>query len=307
MKMESKLLSMKEAVERYVLNSSSVAMSTYMEQLIVYAAAHEIIRQRRKNLTLIGPISDLLFDQLIGAGCVSEVKAAWVGNVMMGSAYQFRRAVEEGVPNKIKMTDYSNLTMALALHAAALGVPFLPTRSTLGSDILDGNRYLKEFESPVSDDKLVAVEALVPDVAILPVQRCDEMGNAHVWGSLGISIDAAKASKIVILIAEEIVSAEIINSDPGRTLIQGFQVNAVVHEPWACHPSPVQGYYNRDDDYFSEYHSETKSRDGYEKWLDKWVYGVENREHYLSLLGDERIDNLKIKTPAPSVPVDYGI
>lgn len=305
--MESKLLSMKEAVERYVLNSSSVAMSTYMEQLIVYAAAHEIIRQRRKNLTLIGPISDLLFDQLIGAGCVSEVKAAWVGNVMMGSAYQFRRAVEEGVPNKIKMTDYSNLTMALALHAAALGVPFLPTRSTLGSDILDGNRYLKEFESPVSDDKLVAVEALVPDVAILPVQRCDEMGNAHVWGSLGISIDAAKASKIVILIAEEIVSAEIINSDPGRTLIQGFQVNAVVHEPWACHPSPVQGYYNRDDDYFSEYHSETKSRDGYEKWLDKWVYGVENREHYLSLLGDERIDNLKIKTPAPSVPVDYGI
>lgn len=307
MKMESKLRSMKEAVERYVLNGSAVAMSTFMEQMIVYAAAHEIIRQRRKDLTLIGPISDLLFDQLIGAGCVSEVKAAWVGNVMMGSAYQFRRAVEEGVPNKINMIDYSNLTMALALHAAALGVPFLPTRSTLGSDILDGNPNLKEFESPVSDDKLVAVEALVPDVAILPVQRCDEMGNAHVWGSLGISIDAAKASKIVILIAEEIVSTEIINSDPGRTLIQGFQVKAVVHEPWACHPSPVQGYYNRDDDYFAEYHSETKSRDGYEKWLDKWVYGVDDREHYLSLLGDERINNLKIKTPAPSVPVDYGI
>ena len=305
--MESKLLSLKEAVERYVLNSSSVAMSTFMEQMIVYAAAHEIIRQRRKNLTLIGPISDLLFDQLIGAGCVSEVKAAWVGNVMMGSAYQFRRAVEEGVPNKIKMTDYSNLTMALALHAAALWVPFLPTRSTLGSDILDGNPYLREFKSPVSEDKLVAVEALVPDVAILPVQRCDKMGNAHVWGSLGISIDAAKASKIVILIAEEIVSAEIINSDPGRTLIQGFQVNAVVHEPWACHPSPVQGYYNRDDDYFAEYHSETKSRDGYEKWLDKWVYGVDDREHYMSLLGDRRIDNLKIKTPAPSAPADFGM
>ena len=133
------------------------------------------------------------------------------------------------------------------------------------------------------------------------------MGNAHVWGSLGISIDAAKASKIVILIAEEIVSAEIITSDPGRTLIQGFQVNAVVHEPWACHPSPVQGYYNRDDDYFAEYHSETKSRDGFEKWLDKWVYGVDDREHYMSLLGDERIDNLKIKTPAPSAAVDYGI
>ncbi len=303
----SKLISMNEAIERYVLNGSSVAMSTFMEQMIIYSAAHEIIRQRRKNLTLIGPISDLLFDQMIGAGCVSEVKAAWVGNVMMGSAYQFRRAVEEAVPNKIKMTDYSNLTMALALHAGALGVPFLPTLSTLGSDLLKENESLKEFDSPVSDEKLVAVEAIIPDVAILPVQRCDETGNAHLWGSLGVSIDAAKASKIVILVAEEIVPPELISSDPGRTLIQGFQVSAVVHEPWACHPSPMQGYYNRDDSYFSEYHKETKTRDDFENWLGKWVYGVENREHYMSLLGEEKIKSLKIKKSALSVPVDYGI
>ncbi len=303
----SKLIPMKEAVERYVLNGSSIAMSTFMEQMIIYSAAHEIIRQRRKNLTLIGPISDLLFDQMIGAGCVSEVKAAWVGNVMMGSAYQFRRAVEEAVPNKIKMTDYSNLTMALALHAGALGVPFLPTLSTLGSDLLEENESLIEFNSPISDEKLVAVEALRPDVAILPVQRCDKMGNAHLWGSLGISIDAAKASKTVILVAEEIVSPELISSDPGRTLIQGFQVNAVVYEPWACHPSPMQGYYNRDDDYFAEYHQETKARGDFESWLDKWVYGVEDREHYMSLLGEEKIKNLRIKKSALSVPVDYGI
>ena len=303
----SKLISMKEAVERYVLNGSSVAMSTFMEQMIIYSAAHEIIRQRRKDLTLIGPISDLLFDQMIGAGCVAEVKAAWVGNVMMGSAYQFRRAIEEAVPNKIRMTDYSNLTMALALHAGALGVPFLPTLSTLGSDLLEKNESLKEFNSPVSDEKLVAVEALIPDVAILPVQRCDEMGNAHLWGSLGISIDAAKASKSVILVVQEIVSPELISSDPGRTLIQGFQVSAVVHEPWACHPSPMQGYYNRDDDYFAEYHKETKTRNDFEKWLNKWVYGVEDREHYMSLLGEEKIESLGIKKSALSAPVDYGI
>ena len=303
----SKLISMNEAVERYVLNGTSITMSTFMEQMIIYSAAHEIIRQRRKNLTLIGPISDLLFDQMIGAGCVSEVKAAWVGNVMMGSAYQFRRAIEEAVPNKIKMTDYSNLTMALALHAGALGVPFLPTLSTLGSDLLEQNDSLKEFNSPISDEKLVAVEALIPDVALLPVQRCDEMGNAHVWGSLGISIDAAKASKSVILVAEEIVSPALISSDPGRTLIQGFQVSAVVHEPWACHPSPMQGYYNRDDDYFAEYHKETKSREDFEKWLNQWVYGVENREHYMLLLGEEKIGSLRIKKSALSAPVDYGI
>jgi len=302
-----KIMSMKEAIESHVPDGSSVAMSTFMEQLIVYAAAHEIIRQGKKNLTLIGPISDILFDQVIGAGCVSEVKAAWVGNVMMGSAYQFRRAVEEGIPNSIKVIDYSNLTMALALHAAALGVPFLPTHSTLGSDILNENPYLSEFESPVSDDKLVAVEALSPDLAIIPVQRCDESGNAHLWGSLGVSIDAAKAAKNVILIAEEVVSAEIINSDPGRTLIQGFQVDAVVHEPMACHPSPVQGYYNRDDEYFKEYHSETKSRSAFEVWLQKWVYGVYDRTGYLNLLGDEREESLKIKNPAPTAPADYGI
>ena len=150
--MAGKIMSMKEAIENHIPDGSSVAMSTFMEQLIVFAAAHEIIRQGKKNLTLIGPISDLLFDQIIGAGCVSEVKAAWVGNVMMGSAYQFRRAVEEKIPNAIKVIDYSNLTMALALHAAALGVPFLPTHSTLGSDILKENPHLTEFDSPVSAD-----------------------------------------------------------------------------------------------------------------------------------------------------------
>lgn len=307
MKVTGKIMSMKEAIEKYVPDGSSVAMSTFMEQLIVFAAAHELIRQRKKNLTLIGPISDILFDQVIGAGCVSEVKAAWVGNVMMGSAYQFRRAVEEGIPNAINLIDYSNLTMALALHAAALGVPFLPTHSTLGSDILKENPYLTEFVSPVSDDKLVAVEALSPDVAIIPVQRCDEFGNAHIWGSLGISIDAAKAAKCVILIAEEVVSSEIINSDPGRTLIQGFQVDAVVHEPMACHPSPVQGKYNRDDEYFKEYHSETKSRTEFENWLRKWVYGVDDRTGYMKILGNERTKNLKIKNSAPTAPADFGI
>ena len=305
--MTGKTMSMKEAIEKHVPDGSSVAMSTFMEQLIVYAAAHEIIRQRKKNLTLIGPISDILFDQIIGAGCVSEVKAAWVGNVMMGSAYQFRRAVEEGMPNAINVIDYSNLTMALALHAAALGVPFLPTHSTLGSDILKENPHLEQFDSPVSDDKLVAVEALSPGVAIIPVQRCDESGNAHVWGSLGVSIDAAKAAKSVILIAEEVVSSEIISSDPGRTLIQGFQVDAVVHEPMACHPSPVQGYYNRDDEYFKEYHSESKSRTEFEDWLQKWVYGVNDRTGYLKLLGDERIEGLKIVKSAPTVPADFGM
>ncbi|MBI3405849.1 MAG: CoA transferase subunit A, partial [Acidobacteria bacterium] len=234
---ESKLVSMRDAIAQHVPDGCSVLLGAQLEQMIPFAAGHEIIRQGRRNLTLIGPISDILFDQMIGAGCVSRVMAAWVGNVSAGLGYCFRRAMEQGIPQKIEMVDHSNFTVALALHAAALGVPFLPSYTALGSDILKGNSHLCEFPSPISDEKLVAVEALHPDVAILYVQRCDENGNAHLWGNFGVAVDAVRAAKKVIIVAEEIVAPEVISSDPNRTLIPGFLVSAVVHEPWGAHPS----------------------------------------------------------------------
>ncbi len=302
----SKLVSMPEAIAQHVPQGCSVLLGAQMEQMIPFAAGHEIIRQGIRDLTLVGPISDILFDQLIGAGCVARVMAAWVGNVSAGLGYCFRRAVEQGVPRRIEIVDYSNFTVALALHAAALGVPFLPTISTLGSGILAGNANLCEFDSPVSDEKLVAVRALAPDVAILHVQRADEQGNAHLWGSLGVAVDGARAAKKVLLVAEEIVAPEVIASDPNRTLIPGFLVAAVVHEPWGAYPSPVQGAYGRDHAFFEQYHEQSRALADFSRWLDRWVLGVRDRRGYMDLVGACRSEALNVRQHALSAAADFG-
>lgn len=297
---------MPQAIAEHVPSGSMVLLGAQLEQMIPFAAGQEIIRQGRRDLTLVGPISDILFDQMIGAGCVARVMAAWVGNVSAGIAYCFRRAVEQGVPRAIATVDYTNLTLALALHAGAMGVPFMPTYSALGSDLLKRNGNLREFSSPVNEERLVAVRALRPDVAIVQVQRADEHGNAHLWGNLGVAIDGARASRKVILVAEEIVSPDVISSDPNRTLIPGFMVTAVVHEPWGAHPSPVQGYYGRDHAFFHEYHEQTREREGFEKWLARWVTKLPSRAAYIEQVGRDRTEGLMVQQPAFSAPANFG-
>jgi glutaconate CoA-transferase subunit A len=303
---ESKLMTMRDAIARHVPSGSVVLLGAQLEQMIPFAAGHELIRQGRRDLTVVGPISDILFDQMIGAGCVSRVMAAWVGNVSAGVGYCFRRAVEQAVPRKIEVVDYSNFTMALALHAAALGVPFLPTYATLGSDLLKKNGNLREFSSPVSEEKLVAVRALRPDVAILHVQRADAQGNAHIWGSLGVAVDGARAARKIIIVAEEIVEPSVISSDPNRTLVPGFLVEAVVHEPGGAHPSPVQGYYGRDHSFFAKYHEQTRRAEDFEDWLAQWVMRVSDRSEYLKQVGAAQMQNLGVKDHAYTVPADFG-
>ncbi|MGB8441243.1 MAG: CoA-transferase [Candidatus Acidiferrales bacterium] len=303
---ESKVMSMRDAVARHVPSGSMVLLGAQLEQMIPFAAGHELIRQSRRDLTLVGPISDILFDQMIGTGCVSRVMAAWIGNVSAGVGYCFRRAVERSVPRRLEVVDYSNFTMAMALHAGALGVPFLPTYATLGSDLLKKNGNLREFSSPVSEEKLVAVRALRPDVAILHVQRADAQGNAHIWGSLGVAADGARAARKIIVVAEEIVEPGVVASDPNRTLVPGFLVAAVVHEPGGAHPSPVQGYYGRDHAYFSQYHEQTRRLEDFEDWLAHWIVQVSDRQQYRKLLGAERLESLAVQEHAFSAPADFG-
>jgi glutaconate CoA-transferase subunit A len=302
----SKIVSMQEAISRHVPSGAMLLMGAQMEQMIPFSAGQEIIRQGRRDITLVGPISDILFDQMIGAGCVSRVMAAWVGNVSAGVAYCLRRAVEENIPRRVEMVDYSNFTVALALHAGALGVPFMPTYSTLGSDLLAKNGNLREFASPVNEDKLVAVRALRPDVTILHVQRCDEFGNAHIWGNLGVAVDGARAARKVIIIAEEIVAPEVIASDPNRTLVPGFLVAAVVQDPWGAHPSPVQGYYGRDHAFFTQYHEQSRKLADFEHWLQRWVLQAPDRREYMDQIGACRSEALGVKEHAYSAPADFG-
>jgi glutaconate CoA-transferase, subunit A len=320
----SKLVKMREAIAELIPNGASVALGLQMEHMIPFAAGHEIIRQKKRGLTLIGPISDILFDQMIAAGRVERVIAAWVGNVMMGSAYNFRRAVEQ---RELKVVNLTNFTVALALQAAAMGVPFLPTRTALGSDVARDNDFFAQIDSPFEDAqfgesstrpggrerpplgeqvKLHAVRALTPDVAIVHLQRADREGNAHCWGNFGVMIEAVRAARRVIIVAEEVVGAEVIASDPNRTVIPGFLVNAVVECRYGAHPSPVQGCYKRDNAFFRQYHEQTKSKADSEAWLRHWVHSVADRKAYMNQLGGCRVEELGVKQQAYAAPTDFG-
>lgn len=299
-------MSMRDAVARFIPDGASICMGTALEALIPFAAGHELIRQGRRDLTLIGPISDILFDQLIGAGCVRRVIAAWVGNVSAGLGYNYRRAVEQRVPGPLDVEDHSNLSIAFALQAGALGVPYLPTRSLLGTDLPRSNPTFKTAADPWSGAPLLLVPALAPDVAILHVQRADEEGHAHVWGTLGVTRPAALAAKRVILVAEEIRPRARILSDPGLVLAPALKVAAVVHEPWGAFPSPVQGYYRRRHDFYHRFHEESRTVEGFHRWLDHWVRGVPDWKAFLARLDAGVLDALRITYPLPSEPLDYG-
>jgi len=300
---ESKLFSLHEAINRFVIDGSEVAMGTCQETLIPFAAGHELIRQRKRHLTLIGPISDILFDQIIGGGCVSKIRAAWVGNVITGSCYNFRNVVEN---NTIEMEDHSNLTLSMALQAGAMGVSFMPARTALGSDLFKTNTNIKTITCPFTGDTLIAVAAINPDVTIIHVQRADEYGNAHAWGNLGITHEACLASRHIIITAEDIVHPEIIHSDPNRVVTPGFRVSAVVHAPFGAHPSPVPGYYNRDHQAFIDYRKDSRTQQVFTNWRTRWIDSVNSSGDYLNLLGNEKVAELALKNHALSEVVDFG-
>ncbi len=301
-----KLMGLREAVARFVPDGARVAIGTALEAMIPFAAAHEIIRQRKRDLTLIGPIFDMVADQLIGAGCVARVQGAWVGNVSAGLGHAFRRAVEHGIPRPVEVEEYSNYTLALALWAGSHGLPFVPVRSGPGSDLFRENPAFGWVRSPFDGREVPVVRALQPDVAIVAVQRADPQGHAHAWGNLGVTEEAGFAADRVLLLAEEIVAPEVIRSDPNRVLFPPFLVCAVVHCPGGCHPSPVPGYYGRDHAFYAEYHERTRTAEGMEAWLAEWVYGVPDRAAYLERLGSERWRALREVRPALAAPVDYG-
>jgi glutaconate CoA-transferase subunit A len=299
-------MALDEAVARHVHDGMVIAMGTGLESCIPFSVGHEVIRQGRRNLTLVGPISDILFDQLIGAGCVTNVIAAWVGNVGAGTAYNFRRAVEEGVPHPLAVEDHSNLTVALAVSAAAMGVPYVPTRTAMGTDIVRDHPRMREVTCPFTGERLLAVGALRPDLAILHVQRCDRHGNAHLWGNLGISLEAARAAETVLVTCEELVEDAVITSDPNRTLLPGFLVSAVAAVPYGSHPSPTQGYVNRDDRFYDAYHAETRTREGFLAWLDRMVLSCGDHPGYLRRLGEARVAALRPRAARLAASVNYG-
>lgn len=288
---------MADAIARFVPDGACVAMGTALEPAIPFAAGHELIRQRRRDLTLVGPISDSLFDQLIGAGCAARICAAWVGNVSEGLGHCYRRATERGEPGPLEVRDHSNFSISLALWAGAWGAPFMPTCTLLGSDMVATNPDLEVA------DGAVHVRPIRPDVTILHAQRADAAGRAHLWGPLGISEEAGLAAHRVIICCEELVDPDVTLSDPNRVLLPETKVAAVVHEPGGTHPAPLQGFWRRDHHSYREYAVRSRTADGFRAWLEEWVLSVPDRQTYLARLD---VGALRIRRHLFSAPADYG-
>lgn len=297
----TKLCQLGDAVRQYVHDGDCVYAAGFTH-LIPFAAGHEIIRHKRKGLMLARATPDLIYDQMVAAGCARKLIFSYLGNPGVGSLRIIRREIEAG---RIEIEEYSHFSMISRLQAGAAGLPFMPMNPTAAGSLEQVNPNYRRVKDPFSERDVVVVPALHPDVAIIHVQRADEEGNAHIWGILGEQKEAAFASRNVILTAEEIVDNRVISSDPNRTIIPGLIVNAVCHVPYCAHPSYTQGYYDRDNAFYLEWDKLSASVEETQKWLDEWVYSIPDRAAYWQKLGKDIHKRLAIK-PRLSIPVNYG-
>jgi glutaconate CoA-transferase subunit A len=298
---KSKLVSLKEAVGALVKDGDLVYAAGFTH-LIPFAAGHEIIRQHRRDLVLARATPDLIYDQMVAAGCARKVIFSYMGNPGVGSLRIVRGAIERG---ELEWEEYSHFGMITRLQAGAAGLPFLPMKQTGAADLERANPNIKRIPDPYGGKDVIVVPALNPDVAIVHVQRADASGNAHLWGIIGEQKEAAFAAERVILTAEEIVDEETIRSDPNRTLIPAMVVDAVCHVPHASHPSYAQGYYDRDNEFYLGWDKTSHSVESVQQWLDEWVYGVEDRNEYWMKLGEDAHRRLQVR-PKVAEGINYG-
>lgn len=301
--MANKVMSAAEAIATFVRDGQRVMIGGF-PHLIPSALGHEIIRQGRRDLTLIKESPEVLGDQLIGTGCVSRVAFGFIGIPSLGTSPSFRRVVEAGTPPLV-VEEYTHFTFYTAVRAAASGLPFLPVRSALGTDYMRINPHLKEIACPFTGEPLCAVPALRADVGILHAQCADEQGNVQVWGLSGLHRDMAFSCDRLIVSVEEVVPTADLRRDPDRVVIPGFRVSAVVPVPWGAHPSYAQGYYDRDEAYYIQYAESARTADGFARFMAEWVYGVKDRSQYLERLGVSRLLQLQAAT-TPGLAVNYG-
>ncbi len=297
----TELVPLLDAIADYV-NDGDVLYAAGFTHLIPFAAGHEIIRQGKRNLTLARATPDLIYDQMVAAGCARKVIFSYMGNPGVGSLRIVRSAIEQG---ELEWEEYSHFGMITRLQAGASGLPFLPMNQTGATDLENANPNIKRISDPFGGKDVIVVPALNPDVAIVHVQRADANGNAHLWGIIGEQKEAAFAAKKVILTAEEIVDESVIRSDPNRTMIPGIVVSAVCHVPFACHPSYAQGYYDRDNEFYLAWDKVSESAEATKQYLDEWVYHVKDRNEYWEKLGHETHKRLEVAQQM-SQPINYG-
>jgi glutaconate CoA-transferase subunit A len=276
----SKVLTMHDAIARHVHDGDTVVIEGFTH-LICFAAGHEIIRQRRRNLTLARLTPDLIYDQMIAAGCARKLIFSWAGNPGVGSLHAFRRATEGPSPS-LALEEYSHFGMVARFSAGAARLPFWTLRDYAGTDLPQVNPEIKSVTCPYTGERLATVPALNPDVTIIHAQRADAAGNTQIWGLVGVQKEAAFASQRVIVVVEELVDTAVIRADPNRTVIPGVIVSGVVVEPWGAHPSYAQGFYDRDNDFYVAWERISRDPARLTAYLDEFVLGVPDRAAYLA-------------------------
>jgi glutaconate CoA-transferase subunit A len=301
----SKVTTMRDAIAELVHDGDTVAIEGFTH-LICFAAGHEIIRQRKRDLTLARLTPDLIYDQMVAGGVARKISFSWLGNPGVGSLGAIRRRIESADPAPLEVEEYSHFGMVGRYTAGAANLPFYPLRSYFETDLPVANPLIRPIESPYGDGTVYAVPPLKPDVTIVHAQRADASGDTQVWGMLGCLKEAAFAARRVIVVVEELVPEAVIRADPNRTILPGLIVDAVVVEPFGAHPSNDQGANDRDNPFYIAWDPISRDESAIQQWLRDWVFDLDGRAAYADKLGADRVASLRPSGTAPSGSVDYG-
>lgn len=267
----AKIMTLKEAIKTYVEDGSVISMEGFTH-LIPFAAGHEIIRQKKKNLTLIRMTPDLIYDQMIGAGCASKLIFSWGGNPGVGSLHRFREAVQSGYPLPLEIEEHGHADMASRYQAGASGLPFAVIRGYVGSDLKKYNENIKSITCPFTGEQLIATPAINPDVTIIHAQKADKKGNVLIEGIVGVQKEAVLAAKKSIVTVEEIV--ESLDASINACILPQWVVTTVCHVPGGAHPSYAHGYYERDNAFCKAWDSISRDKSKFNNWIEKHIYNT---------------------------------
>jgi glutaconate CoA-transferase subunit A len=272
----AKIVPLSEAIAEFVEDGDSIALEGFAH-LIPYAAGHEIIRQQRRNLTLIRMTPDVIYDQMIGAGCAAKLQFAWAGNPGVGSLHRLRDAVEQGWPLPLDIEEHELAGMAVAYAAGAAHLPFGILRGYTGGDLAP-HTNIHFIDCPFTGEKLAAVKALRPNVTVIHAQKADRQGNVLLWGIVGAQKEAVMAADRTIVTVEEIVDQ--LDAPPNAVILPGWILNAVAPVKHGAFPSYAQGYYPRDDAFYKQWDGISKDRDTFRAWVDRHIMNTRDFEEF---------------------------
>lgn len=306
---KSKVMNLKDAIAKFVFDGATVSIEGFTHA-IPTAAGHEIIRQGFKDLTLVRMTADIIVDQMLAANCISTLVSSFVGNSSAGSLGEIRRRIEDSTPAHLEFKEYSHYGMVCRYLAGAQKLPFYPLKSYFGSDLPSINDEIRKVTSPYPNEdgtfeEIYVVPPVNPDVTIVHAQRADQWGNIQMWGLTGLQAEAVFAAENAIVTVEEIVSDDLVRSDPNRTIIPSHAVSAVVEVPFGAHPSFTQGYYDRDNNFYRDWSAISADTDLLAEWLKKWIFDTTDHTQYVDLLGAETLERLRVGD-AFSTPINYG-